>query len=146
VSFTGSTLCTHFGLSGPAVLDVSRFYLEAKLEDAKTRLTASWLPSTTREELERELTSLGGRTPLTFLRARLPERLAKTLVELAGVDGALPGHRLTREARKALLAVVLEHDLDVVGDRGFGVAEVTAGGVPLAELRLDTMESRVRPG
>jgi len=37
-------------------------------------------------------------------------------------------------------------DLDVVGDRGFTVAEATAGGVPLAEVRLDSMESRICPG
>jgi predicted flavoprotein YhiN len=37
-------------------------------------------------------------------------------------------------------------DLPITGDRGFDVAEVTAGGVPLAELDLDTMESRLRPG
>jgi predicted flavoprotein YhiN len=36
--------------------------------------------------------------------------------------------------------------LPVIGDRGFDHAEVTAGGVPLAELRLETMESRRCPG
>ena len=36
--------------------------------------------------------------------------------------------------------------LPVTGDRGFNHAEVTAGGVPLSELRLETMESRVCPG
>jgi predicted flavoprotein YhiN len=36
--------------------------------------------------------------------------------------------------------------LEVTGDRGFTLAEATAGGVPLAEVRLDTMESRLCPG
>jgi hypothetical protein len=36
--------------------------------------------------------------------------------------------------------------LEVTGDRGFTTAEATAGGVPLSEVRLDTMESRVCPG
>jgi predicted flavoprotein YhiN len=36
--------------------------------------------------------------------------------------------------------------LPVTGSRGYGFAEVTAGGVPLSELHLDTMESRVCPG
>jgi predicted flavoprotein YhiN len=34
----------------------------------------------------------------------------------------------------------------VTGDRGFTVAEATAGGVPLAEVNLKTMESRCYPG
>jgi predicted flavoprotein YhiN len=37
-------------------------------------------------------------------------------------------------------------DLPVTGDRGFTYAETTAGGVPLTEVRLETLESRVRPG
>ena len=36
--------------------------------------------------------------------------------------------------------------LPVTGDRGFTHAEVTAGGVPLSETRLETMESRRCPG
>jgi hypothetical protein len=36
--------------------------------------------------------------------------------------------------------------LPVTGSRGFDYAEATAGGVPLSEIRLDTMESRVCPG
>jgi predicted flavoprotein YhiN len=36
--------------------------------------------------------------------------------------------------------------MPVTGDRGFTFAEATAGGVPLSELRLETMESRLVPG
>ncbi|HBB73782.1 MAG TPA: aminoacetone oxidase family FAD-binding enzyme, partial [Planctomycetaceae bacterium] len=45
-----------------------------------------------------------------------------------------------------LAALVAATPLPVVGDRGFTVAEATAGGVPLAEVRLDAMESRLCPG
>jgi predicted flavoprotein YhiN len=46
----------------------------------------------------------------------------------------------------ALARALLEMPLPVTGDRGFGCAEVTAGGMPLTEVRLETMESRVCPG
>jgi len=46
----------------------------------------------------------------------------------------------------SLARTVLEMPLPVTGDRGFVYAEVTAGGVPLSEARLETMESRVCPG
>ena len=60
--------------------------------------------------------------------------------------GDVPGHRLTRDARRSLARAATALELPVTGDRGFDFAEVTAGGVPLSELDLATMESRVRPG
>jgi len=45
-----------------------------------------------------------------------------------------------------LAAVLTALPLPITGDRGYTVAEVTAGGVPLSELRLTTMESRPCPG
>src|SRR6185369_12788866 len=43
-SFTNSTLCTHFGLSGPSVLDMSRYYTAARAEDSRVQLFINWLP------------------------------------------------------------------------------------------------------
>ena len=145
-SYTGSTLCTHFGLSGPAVLDVSRHYIAARLDDGGARLVANWLPGETAEALQGTLRGLGPGTIGRVLAGRLPERLARALCAAAGVDWSQPGHRLPREARRALVRTLTAMELPITGDRGFDVAEVTAGGVPLAELDLDTMGSRVRPG
>src|SRR5262245_27206125 len=141
----GALLCTHFGLSGPAVLDVSRYWIDARFEDTGVRLVVSWLPDTTAEALEAALRGLGSRPAAALLARWLPERLARALCDVAGVDPGRPGHRLAREERAALLRAVLEMPLPVSGDRGFGFAEVTAGGVPLSELRLSTLESRVCP-
>ena len=76
----------------------------------------------------------------------MPERLARTLCEVAAVDPAAILRQLTREQRKALARAACALPLHVEGDRGFTYAEVTMGGVPLAEVKLDTMESRVCPG
>src|SRR4029079_19833481 len=73
-------------------------------------------------------------TPGGLLAQWLPDRLARALCRIAGVDAARPGHRLTKQERTALGRAVLEMPLPVAGDRGFGHAEVTAGGVPLSEL------------
>jgi predicted Rossmann fold flavoprotein len=142
-AFTDSTLCTHFGLSGPAVLDVSRYLIDARLDDPAARLVANWLPGFTVESLD---AALRGAAPARFLASRLPERLARALCGAAGVDWAVPAHQLTREGRRALAGVVAALSLPVTGDRGFNFAEVTAGGVPLAELDLETMGSRRCPG
>ncbi|MBE2181900.1 MAG: aminoacetone oxidase family FAD-binding enzyme [Anaerolineae bacterium] len=139
VSFTDSTLCTHFGLSGPSVLDISRYYLEAAPNDAA--LLINWLPEIDAEQFERGLQT--ERRPVgRMLQQQFPERLARALCDYAGVDAANSGMALSRQMRKSLAQTVTTMNLPVTGDRGFTYAEVTAGGIPLAEIRLETMESR----
>jgi predicted Rossmann fold flavoprotein len=142
----GSLLCTHFGLSGPAALDISRYWTDARFEDPGATLVVAWLPGKDHAALDAALRGLGARPPGSLLAQWLPERLARGLCTIAGVDPGRPGHRLTRQERTALARAVLEMPLPVTGDRGYGYAEVTAGGVPLAEVRLETMESRTCPG
>jgi hypothetical protein len=146
-SFSGSFLCTRFGMSGPVVLDISRHYIHAAIDDPGTRLVVSWLPGWSFEQVDRALIELGKRSPGRWLHERgLPERLATALCASVGLDGSQPAHALSRDSRRALAKTVVEMPLPVVGDRGFSQAEVTAGGVPLSEIDLRSMESRRCPG
>ncbi|GJQ29810.1 MAG: membrane protein [Phycisphaerae bacterium] len=146
-SFTNALLCTHVGVSGPCAMDMSRYLAAARHDDPGAGLSVNWLPGETRETLDTALVGLGKGTPERYLRQRgLPERLAEALCRAAGVDPAMPGHVLPRDTRRALAALVIATPVPVTGDRGFTYAEVTAGGVPLSEVHLDTMESRCCPG
>ena len=144
--FTDPLLCTHFGVSGPVVLDASRYWIAARAHDPEAYITIGWLPCETLESTDAWLRELGPVSAGRRLHARLPERLARALCVAAGVDPGAPGHDLTRERRRALATVLVEMPLPVTGDRGFTHAEVTAGGVPLAEIQLATMASRIVPG
>ena len=124
---TGSTLCTHRGLSGPAVLDISRHWLVARHADSAATLSINWLPEESAESIDRLLIDGQRRGALAVLRQRLTERLARCLCEQAGA--ATTGD-LTRDARRAVAAAVVATPLPIIGDRGFTVAEATAGGVP----------------
>jgi len=139
----GSTLCTHQGLSGPAVLDISRHWLVARHAEPGVTLTLNWLPGLDEAALDALLVAGQARGPLPLLRERLSERLARSLCAAAGVPAA---GDLPRDIRRRLAALVVATPLPISGDRGFAVAEATAGGVPLAEVRLETMESRICPG
>jgi predicted Rossmann fold flavoprotein len=145
VRFTDSTLCTHFGLSGPSVLDISRHCL-ADQPDPPHALFINWLPERSVESLDADLAALKNQNPGAWLSERMPDRLARALCAEADVDPTSPGHQLTRDRRRALARAVCDLPLPVTGDRGFNFAEVTAGGIPLSEVRLETMESRVCPG
>ena len=148
-SFTNSTLLTHFGLSGPAVLDISRYYLDAKAADPAASLVISFLPGLSATLLDRALLDSGAGVARGLAESAippLPDRLARALCEHAGCDASQPAARLARDRRRALVRAATELPLPITGDRGFTHAEVTAGGIPLAECRLDTMESRPCPG
>ena len=149
----GSMLFTHFGISGPAALDISRHWIAAsewcappaRLSEARQRrapllLLANFLPGETFESLERAMLDEARRNPratvASFLRGRLPERLMATL---AG-DNTLA--KLTKDERRRVIRALVEHPIPVVRDRGFDYAEVTAGGVPLSEIDLANMASR----
>ena len=143
---SGSLLLTHFGLSGPAALDVSRLWIHANFDDPGARLVVNWLPTVSRESLDLELRGLGRQSVARSLSRFLPDRLTRTLCALANVAPDLEGAYLDRNRRLALLKVLLELELPITGDRGYSYAEVTAGGVPLSQIDLANMESRLCPG
>jgi predicted Rossmann fold flavoprotein len=145
-SFTNSTLCTHFGLSGPGVLDISRYYTDARKKDGGANLTINWVPGMTFEIADPFLAEASKTTVGRRLGEKLPERLAKALCAAAGVEATMQVGNVKRELRRELAKLLVATPLPVTGDRGFTYAEVTAGGVPLSEIQLDTMESRVCPG
>lgn len=145
-SFRGDLLCTHFGLSGPVVLDASRHFLAARQADPQARFVVAFLPDADPGNLGAELANLGRRSLGRWLAEKLPDRLADALLASAGLDPGANALRLKKEERQALLRALTEQEIPVVGDRGFVHAEATAGGIPLDQVRLESMESRLCPG
>jgi predicted flavoprotein YhiN len=79
------------------------------------------------------------------LAAHLPERLAEALAGAAGIDPGQAAAQMSRAQRRALVHTLVDSPLPVQRDRGWDFAEVTAGGVPLAEIDYRSMESRLVP-
>jgi hypothetical protein len=143
----GAVLFTHFGLSGPAVLDISRHFLRAKLEGASPRLRMSVIPGWDFQSAEEWLlVDRSGRRVGSSLARAMPERLADALCRASGVAPETASSRLDREARRSLVRSLVEIPLDVVGSRGYAAAEATAGGVCLGEVVPATLESRLQAG
>jgi predicted Rossmann fold flavoprotein len=137
----GSLLFTHFGISGPVALDISRHWIAAQ----PATLVANVLIGETFESVEEAWLDEAQRNPratvASLLRGRLPERL---LTALAGEPAPLS--KITKEERRRIIRALVALTIPVVRDRGFDFAEVTAGGVPLTEIELATMHSRKREG
>jgi hypothetical protein len=143
---SGGFLFTHRGYSGPSVLDVSHVAVRSRLEaDAGARLTVRWT-TLGDADWERALRPEGARTVAGVLRQELPERLADALASAAGVPPSRPLAQLRREERLTLIETLVRGELPWTGDEGYKKAEVTGGGVSLADIDPRTMESRRHPG
>ena len=143
---THSILCTHFGLSGPGILDVSRYWRDAHENDNHSSLLLNFFPHVPEEEIVNALLHGGTKSPRNILRKWHGDRLVETILHLAGVDATGSCAQLTKKDRKSLTQTCCALNLPIQGDRGFTYAEVTMGGIPLEEVQLKTMESRVSPG
>lgn len=145
----GPMLVTHFGVSGPAALDISRHWSVAAAAGLRPALRMSAFPDLEPRDVERvwlDDARTQGRRPASSLVADLPRRVAERLLELAGVPADRRLGDLSRDERSRLLAACTALELPVKDTRGFNAAEVTAGGVPTSEVDPRTMASRVRPG
>lgn len=147
---TGSMLWTHFGVSGPAVMDASRFWTLAHHRGEPVALQANFLPGRTDHDIRQWLMAQSrdrpGRSLTKTVGQLLPERLGAELCRYAGCDPQAAVGQLPRAGRARLTAALTAFHLPVERDRGWNFAEVTAGGVPLEEMNFRTMESRRMPG
>jgi len=145
-SATGGFLFTHRGYSGPAVLDLSHLAVRSRLAGgARQPILVQWTGADATEWDER-LRRHGGESVLGALRESLPARLAERILAEAGVETDRQLAQLSREARRALVDRLTRYPLPWTGDEGYKKAEVTGGGVALAEVDPVTLASRKVPG
>ena len=147
---SGSMLFTHFGISGPVALDISRHWIAERQMHDEVVLTAAFVDATF-EEVEEELIGVAKSSARmhvgTLVERWLPAALALALLrDAAATDPATPLGQMSRDERRRILRALTACEIPVTRDRGLDYAEVTAGGVPLDEIHLATMESRICPG
>ena len=141
---TGDLLLTHTGLSGPGILDASRYILPGDV------LRVAFLPEANTEAVRKQVAGAlmagGVRQVKTVLGdLGLPERFVRRLLDLAGIPPGETCAHLGKKARNAIAASVAEFPFTVERLGGFGEAMVTRGGVALDGINPKTMESRTIP-
>ena len=143
---TGGFLFTHKGYSGPSVLDVSHVAVRSRADGAEpAKVLVRW---TTDDEAawESRLGAGGPRSVLAVVKEILPERLAEALILHAYVEPRRTLAQLKREERQRVVQAMVRTELPWSGDEGYRKAEVTGGGVSLADIDPRTMESRRHRG
>jgi predicted Rossmann fold flavoprotein len=143
-----SLLFTHFGLSGPAAMDVSRAITAAK-NPRDLQLVVDFLPALSAAEFEerlREASAADGRKQIgNLVGDDLPRRLTDALVQRAAIPLDRRGAELSKAERQQLVEQFKKCGISVTGTRGFDKAEVTAGGVALDEVDSRDMQSKLVP-
>lgn len=145
-SHRGGFLFTHQGYSGPSVLNVSHVAVRTGRDAAARAAVQVQWTELGDADWEAAFAPQGARTVLAAVRAQMPDRLAAQLIADAQVDPTRLLSELRREERRRLIDTLVRGALPWTGDEGYKKAEVTGGGVSLADIDSRTMESRQHPG
>ena len=143
----GEMLFTHYGVSGPIVLTISKKAVDLLGEGKKVSLSIDLKPALDDKKLDirllRDLNSHGNKKFKSILKLLLPQKLIPVCIELTGIPGEKICNQINSAERKRLKLWLKDFRLEVTGHRSFNEAIITAGGVSLKEVNPKTLESRL---
>ena len=142
----GELLFTHFGLSGPIVLDLSGHIGELQ-EKGEVKLILDLKPALDGQDLDKRIQSdfikYNNKFFKNSLNDLLPQKLIPVIMELSGIDPLKKVNVITKEERSRLAKIFKNLEMTVFSLLGFESAIVTAGGVSLREIDSKTMRSKL---
>ncbi len=146
----GEMLFTHFGLSGPIILSLSRQIVEAVKSKKKVEISIDLKPALDDQKLKnrliRDIKESGKQVFKTLLKGLLPRKLIPVCCSLTKIDPDKMSNQLSADERKRLGRWLKDFRLEVKGYCLYEEAIVTAGGVSTKEIDPRTMESRIIKG
>ena len=150
ISPVGECMYTHFGVSGPLVLDLSAEVV-SKLKEFKTvNLYIDYKPGLTQEMLEkrliREFKANGTVVLKNYMRKLLPHRLVAVFMHVAGLNPDKQVSQINQKERRTMIEHLKGFPLTINGALSLNKAMITNGGVATKEINPRTMESKIVPG
>ncbi len=150
VSGIGELMFTHFGVSGPLVLDMSGDVIDLLKGHKAAQLFIDLKPALRPTQIEGRLLNefaANGKAQLkAVMKGYLPQRLIDVFLGLAGVKAAKEVSQITHNERRAIVGLFKALPLTVTGALPLEEAMVTGGGITTAQIDPRTMESKVVPG
>ncbi|MBU2440543.1 NAD(P)/FAD-dependent oxidoreductase [bacterium] len=141
----GEMLFTHFGVSGPIVMDMSK-KIGALLKNGPVKLILDLKPALDFKKLDkriqRDFQEFKGRMFKNSLKGLLPLSMIPVIIKLSGVEPEKKVDYISREERNKLVHLLKELELTPTGLLGFKWSVVTNGGVALKEVNPNTMGSK----
>ena len=143
----GEMLFTHFGVSGPLIIELSSHMPE---DFESVSVTLDMKPALTEEQvdlrLQREFTQNARKQLSSVLVELMPARMGPVFAQVCGLSPEQPVNQITREERMLIGRMLKALPLRVNGTRPIEEAIVTRGGVEVKEVNPSTMMSRMQEG
>lgn len=143
----GEMLFTHFGVSGPIILSLSKIVAEYLSKNKGVELSINLKPALSVEVLDkriqRDFEKFSRKQIKNSLNELLPAKLIDVVIDLAYIDPDKLINQITKEERARLLEVITGLKLTIRKTRPVAEAIVTAGGIQVKEINPKTMESKL---
>jgi len=145
----GEMLFTHFGLSGPIILTLSKTVVDS-LAKGRVEISIDLKPALLREKLDarflREIKEHSNKNFDNVLKNLLPQSMIPVFIKLVGIPHDKKVHQITQKERMDLIALLKDMRFTITRARPLAEAIVTAGGVSTKEIDPKTMESKIVKG
>lgn len=146
----GEMIFTHFGLSGPIILTLSRQAAIALRENKQVEISIDLKPALDEKKLDtrllRDLNENGNKKMVNLVRQWLPATLGEIFLEINAIDSELQANQMGSLARRKLMLMMKNFRFRISGHRPFKEAIITAGGIPTNEIDPKTMQSKLMKG
>lgn len=151
LSLFGEMMFTHYGVTGPVILSMSRTASGYLMEGSHfLELSLNLKPALSEEKLEarlqRDFEKYQRKELKNGLVDLLPHKLIAPVLDAAYLPSDKPVHQVTVEERRRLVHTLQHLVLTITGTRPLAEAIVTVGGVSVKEIEPRTMESKLVKG
>jgi predicted Rossmann fold flavoprotein len=143
----GEMLFTHFGLSGPVILTLSRQAVEALREEKKVEISIDLKPALDENKLDarliRDLNENGKKHLATQFKEWLPSSMIPVFIDKLGLEAGRECNQTGAKERRKIMLLMKDFRFEITSCRPFKEAIVTAGGVSLKETDSSTLQSKL---
>lgn len=146
----GEMIFTHFGLSGPIILTLSRIMVAELQKDNKVEITIDLKPALDEQKLDnrliRDLNEHGKKKISNIFRNWLPASMVPVFIEILELDPEKECHQVSGTERKKIRHLLKNLHFKISHSRSFKEAIITAGGISTKEIFPKTMGSKLVSG
>lgn len=148
---TDEVLFTKYGASGPGVIDISRFASMGLSNRKRVKIIFNFLPQYTEDQIAKIVSDFSKinseRSVELLLSGIIHKKLANVVMKLSGIESTnIEAKQLKKSEIERIVKNITHLEIEIMGTLPISEAQVTAGGIPLAEVKPDTLESMIVKG